>query len=138
MTHEQMQLGVIVGLAAIVLLGLAWSVLREMHWARVDRESRSTDTDVVDSIRDVHSALVKLCERLEAKTAAAQGNQEELRRLIVECRQLTLDVERRLHDNIRDNREFCRQHVQPATHIFNSMADGGQTNQGQTVEGNNK
>lgn len=137
MTHEQAQLGIIAFLLFCVVCGLAWSIVREVHFSRIDRESRSTDFEVVDSIRDVHTALLKLCERLEAKTATAQGNQEELRRLIVECRQLTLDVERRIHDSIRDSREICRREQGP-TQIFNTNADGGQTNQGGSVQGNQK
>lgn len=89
----------------VVAVGV-WSLFRELLLARIRKESEDNGREIMHAMQDIYRSLQSLCEQVTAKHAIARDGQDEIRRNFEGIKQLVLDVERRMQNEIRTSREI--------------------------------
>lgn len=105
-SHEVLVIGC---LAALSVLGIGWSLIREWQLAKVDRVTREADNEMIATLKAMHSLTESLCRRTEEKLEQNREHHNEMMRACDRLSSLMLDVEKRLAEGQRNNREWCRQ-----------------------------
>lgn len=126
---------VVVLLVVIVSILVVTAVVREWTRQRVNKENK--DRELLGAIQSVHAAMTQICERVQSRAEIEKDNYVQVLSEFHEMSTLVLDVERRLAKQLEENRSLLRER-HDGTHIYNSQSDGGQTNQGGKVKGDQR
>lgn len=120
-------------LLAVALTLVVIAIVRA--WAIQQAKKADKDHALLGTIQSVHSAMQAVAERMNDKANMLKENHGQVIAEVHELGTLVLDVERRLRDEIVENRNVIREGRREGTKIYNTNADGGQTNQGGSVRG---
>lgn len=120
-------------LLAVALTLIVVAIVRE--WIRQRAKKDDKDQALLGAIQSVHAAMQVVAERMNDKGNMIKENHAQVINEVHELGTLVLDIERRLRDEIVENRNVIREGRREGTKIYNTNADGGQTNQGGSVHG---
>lgn len=120
---------VITGLLIAVGLGFAWSVMRELHIHAMQKAQEDTARKLADHLGAVNRLIDKIAGDVLSSSNLSREQQVGLINFL-------RDIEARLTAALHDNREWMRMRNESPTSIFNTNSGpGGQTNQGGSVNG---
>jgi len=100
---------------------------------RVSKENK--DRELLGAIQSVHTAMQTICERVQNRVDVEKDNHIQLLSELHEVSKLVLDVEYRITKQVEETRSLIRNPRRDGTKIYNTQAEGGQTNQGGNVHG---
>ena len=110
---------------AATFLLCVWTVFREIAFRRLDCNHKSDHASVIQELRVYFRQIDQIVLKIEGAKQLDEIQQREIR-------QMLQIIETRLLDAIQRFGE------QRSTNIFNTQSEGGQTNQGQNVSGDQK
>lgn len=123
----------IVILIFIVGILVTGAIVREWIRQRVSKENK--DRELLGAIQSVHTAMQTICERVQNRVDVEKDNHIQLLSELHEVSKLVLDVEYRITKQVEETRSLIRNPRRDGTKIYNTQAEGGQTNQGGNVHG---
>lgn len=134
-TLEGAALACMGGVILLFMIGAgAAAIMRERTRQRESKENK--EKELLGAIQSVHSAMQVVCERVAGKSELERDKHIQMLGEIHEISKLVLDVEKRLTQQVEETRAIIRSHSKrDAVKVFNTNADGGQTNQGGSVRG---
>lgn len=109
-------------LLALLLVLVVGAIARE--WVRQKTQRENKDKALLDVIQSVHTGMSVVAERIHEKGELAKDNHSQVIREFHEVAELVLCIERRLEDQIKENREVIRESRREATKIYNQLNDG--------------
>ena len=118
----------IVILIFIVGILVTGAIVRE--WSKENK-----DRELLGAIQSVHTAMQTICERVQNRVDVEKDNHIQLLSELHEVSKLVLDVEYRITKQVEETRSLIRNPRRDGTKIYNTQAEGGQTNQGGNVHG---
>lgn len=97
---------IVVGIVAAVLV-----VVRVIQSRRIEIETAANSHEVAAAIREIGRTLHKICDGMTSGTQFTRDNQDHLRSMISNVSVLVLDVEKRLNQELHDNREWIKLYI---------------------------
>lgn len=125
----------IIGIVVLFAIG---AIIRQV--IRQQQAKAEKDGAVIDTVKSMLTAMQALSDNLTDLNSLGKDQHSALMFKMHELSRLTLDVERRLTDQELATRETIRDlnrgdHSNRGTKIYNTNSDGGQSNQGGSVHG---
>lgn len=128
---------VIVILIFVVGILVTGAIVREWIRQRVKKEEK--DKELIRAIKSVQFAMQAVCRRVNDKAGIAKENHVQVMAGMHEIAELVektiSTAESRLTVQIQETRQVFQSPRRDGTKIYNTNADGGQTNQGGSVHG---
>lgn len=122
-------------LIGIIVIIFVFAIARTM--IRQHEAKAAKDGAVIDTVKAMLATMTTISNSLSDHKALTKEQHSTLLAEVHELGTLTLDVEKRLTDQDKETRETIRQLKRNGggAKIYNTNADGGQTNQGGSVHG---
>ena len=103
-------------LLAIAATLVVVAIVRAWIKQRVQKENK--DHALLGAIQSVHAAMQVVAERMNDKAGMLKENHEKVIIKVHELGELVLHVERRLRDEIVENRDVIREGRREGAHLF--------------------
>lgn len=125
----------LIGILSLIIFG---SIARQI--IRQQQAKAAKDGAVIDTVRSMLMTMTQISNSLNDHKTLSKEQHSALVSKVHDLGELTLDVEKRLTDQDKETRETIRELTRggksrTGTKIYNTNADGGQTNQGGSVHG---